>query len=270
MRFRMPAAGLSLLWSCVAAGQSLNVDFGGTVAPSDDHAAAGHSGVWNSVPATFLVPDVLFGLNGQPTDIQLTIFPAGPPSITIPDPGTVGDDELLLDDLITNSDGGFLDLIVDLTGLENGPYRAIGYAWTPNTQFATDAQSLVGITNNNEQLFGLFSVGGPWPGAIAEGVTHRSRSLFVVDGTLTFQFVGPCFGECARSNGIQLVRIEPTADIDEDGFVTLADFATFAACVTGPVAENDDAACAAFDLDEDGHIDLADFGAVQNLFGGPA
>ena len=48
-------------------------------------------------------------------------------------------------------------------------------------------------------------------------------------------------------------------DINGDGLTTLADFAGWAACLTGPGGAIDDANCLQADVDRDGDIDLHDF-----------
>ncbi len=63
-------------------------------------------------------------------------------------------------------------------------------------------------------------------------------------------------------------RIGPPllGDTDGDGVVTLAEFASFDACMTGPGGEQDEG-CDPLDFDLDNDIDLADFRALQVLFG---
>ncbi|HEY3246359.1 MAG TPA: hypothetical protein VGM03_23690 [Phycisphaerae bacterium] len=60
----------------------------------------------------------------------------------------------------------------------------------------------------------------------------------------------------------------PFADCNGDGSVTLADYATFAGCVSGPgIASGAGCGCARSDVDND--TDLVDAAAFQNVFTGP-
>ncbi len=57
-------------------------------------------------------------------------------------------------------------------------------------------------------------------------------------------------------------------DCDGDGDVDLANFAAFAACATGPVAELPEPSCDCFDVNSDDAVDLLDFADIQIAFTG--
>jgi len=57
-------------------------------------------------------------------------------------------------------------------------------------------------------------------------------------------------------------------DCNEDGYVSLFDYAAFVMCLTGPDAPPA-TECACFDVNQDSAIDMADFAASQTVFSGP-
>jgi hypothetical protein len=61
--------------------------------------------------------------------------------------------------------------------------------------------------------------------------------------------------------------VELTADLDADGDVDLADFATFQVCFGG-FGARPRAGCGAADLDGDDDVDLSDFAAFSMEYGG--
>ena len=60
--------------------------------------------------------------------------------------------------------------------------------------------------------------------------------------------------------------LDVTGDLDDDGDVDIADFASFADCMNGPDVAYPQG-CDASDLDIDSDVDLADFAELQTLFG---
>ncbi|MBN1491223.1 MAG: hypothetical protein JXA69_15025 [Phycisphaerae bacterium] len=61
----------------------------------------------------------------------------------------------------------------------------------------------------------------------------------------------------------------PSADLDDDGDVDLADFHTFAFCFNGPNRSMPTPSCVIADFDDDGDVDLSDFSVFQQCFNGP-
>jgi len=70
-------------------------------------------------------------------------------------------------------------------------------------------------------------------------------------------------------NPAMLIEIGPAApgDCDVNGAVDLADFESFPTCLTGPGGVLD-GGCGCLDLDDDGHVTIADFAAFQVEFTG--
>jgi len=73
-------------------------------------------------------------------------------------------------------------------------------------------------------------------------------------------------------NGFQLTGgfwfpIGPT-DCDENGDVSLVDYAALEACFSGPSGVVEEG-CQCFDVDRNGTVDLADFAQAQAAFSGP-
>lgn len=66
---------------------------------------------------------------------------------------------------------------------------------------------------------------------------------------------------------LYLQTVTKPGDLDEDGDVDLADFATWNSCLTGPGVVPDPG-CEAADLDGDNDVDAADFAAFQEAFTG--
>ncbi len=231
---------------CGAAhGQSVNIDFENTAgAPSSDYAAAGLAGVWNALTPTAGVPDGVVNVLGNPVAATVTLNIAQP--FAFDDAGTAGNDERLLDDGV-----GFMgDVLftVAFDGLMPGTYELFTYGWTPGLP---GDSTLVLI--DEELLDGLIA-GGPWPGKLAEGVTHVVHDVDVIDGTLTVGIVGGYWGASGFLNGMQLVRHTP-ADLDHDGVVTITDFlALLAAWGICPAGQS----CPA-DLDGTGSVGIGDF-----------
>jgi hypothetical protein len=61
----------------------------------------------------------------------------------------------------------------------------------------------------------------------------------------------------------------PAGDAGEDGLVSLADYAEFRACATGPDGGVAPDGCQVFDVDHSSTIDLADFARIQQAYTGP-
>ncbi len=70
------------------------------------------------------------------------------------------------------------------------------------------------------------------------------------------------------SGGLRLMRRIRTGDSEFDGDVDLADYATFADCMTGPGQVDRLCDCRFLDIDHDGDVDLGDFALFQNAFMG--
>ncbi|HUU84687.1 MAG TPA: hypothetical protein VM243_14400 [Phycisphaerae bacterium] len=235
-------------------GQSVNIDYGdGFGTPDETYAAAGLSGVWNTLLGPPDVPEALVGLDGEPIgatvtqDCSLGVF-------FIDDPETVGADQALMDDFLL----GRGDIVVTLLfeGLENGPYEVITYAWGPASP---EQYSAVWLDDDWEE--GQV-VGGPWPGGFEQGVTHAVHAAEVTDGTLRIQFVGAFWWSDCCVNGVQLAYLAPPpGDLNGDGCVDQADLGILLAdwgCTGGDCPG---------DCDGDGDTDQGDLGILLAHWG---
>ncbi len=63
-----------------------------------------------------------------------------------------------------------------------------------------------------------------------------------------------------------LVYAWPNGDADGNGVLTLADFALFPECVSGPAGGYPQPDCEIFDFALDGDVDLGDFAEFQSRF----
>lgn len=202
MNAQSKAAVLAAMIATTANAQSLNIDVGDAAGvPSASYAAAGLPGVWN------LATIDLVGLDGEPIaatlNYELDFFEF------IDDPGTTGDDELLLDDYIDH----IYDVCVTafhFDGLANGTYDVITYAWRPS---CPDEKTEVSIGYLCPQCFSQQTIGGTWPGELQEGVTHARHTAKVTDGTLDICVYAP-WGSSGSVNGLQLVEL---TDCNENG-----------------------------------------------------
>ena len=190
---------VSLMPSAVA--QSVNIDYGdGAGTPAADYAGAGSPGVWNALAGLTGTPEALVGLDGTPISATVTLTSgAGGPANTFDDLGTSGNDEQLLDDYTsggTDATGSIL-----FSGLDNGSYDVIVYAWTPGSPdvFTVVWDDCAAIIS--------FLIGGSWPGSLEDGITHARFVKTVVDGTMQVCTAGGFSWEGAI-NGIQLLALD--------------------------------------------------------------
>ncbi|MCI0366086.1 MAG: hypothetical protein L0219_19680 [Phycisphaerales bacterium] len=214
------AALASLAIASTALGQSINIAFGDAApgsAPQADYAAAGQAGVWNVVSDNSMPAQELVGLDGNATGATLaiaTFFPIE--SFTVDDEQTSGGDEQLFDDFLPGA--GDIAYSVSFSGLENGFYDVISYAWTP-----TAPENFSGVFIGEDYENGQ-TVGGTWPGELTLGVTHAMHTVQVVDGTFSITLVGAYLWTSGALNGVQLIKAEPaTADLNGDQTVNVGD-----------------------------------------------
>jgi hypothetical protein len=233
------------LFAASVGAQSVNLDYGAQAgAPAADYAAAGLAGEWNTLALGPGPAAPLVDLLGQPT--QVTVAYDFSETFGIDDPATSGDDARLFDDGIGFV--GDVQLHVDFAGLTNGTYELITYGWTPGMPGDT---TLVMIGQDFETMA---ISGGPWPGGLAEGVTHVVHEVTVSDGTLSVGIVGGVWGASGFANGFQLMRLTP-ADLDRDGIVGVVDMLAMLA-EWGPCPNKGE--CVA-DLDGDLAVGVLDF-----------
>jgi len=211
---------LTLATALLAAGasaQSFNLDLGGVVAPSDGYAAAALAGTWNVAHTFGELPATLVDVDGEPIpSVQITSNVPGLSAAGFDDPGTSGDDAVLLDDFVTIALSGADSLEIDVEGLENGTYRLVVYSWFPGTVGPTDALGFVLAHNGHPPgLLGYTTIGDAWTGEPEVGVTHAAFDLEVDRNALHVSVIGSFAGSSAAINGLQLIRDHPFVDLGQ-------------------------------------------------------
>ena len=200
MRITTRRTGLQVLTLlgavCPAHAQSFNVDLGDLAPGVPDAtygAAAEQPGEWNGVPV--LLPTMnLLDLDAAQTNVVFTNDTNF--GLAWDHPGTVDDDEALLDDL---GDPGGLGGTYRFDGLLPGAYQVWTYAWAPDSAAGL---SNVTVTGAEE---GTTVVGGAWPGGLQEGVTHAIHHLYVTDGSIRIDIEPNINSNFASVNGFQVV-----------------------------------------------------------------
>ena len=186
MKNLIAAITASALFCAPAVAQNFNVDLNATFGtPSNTYgAAASQAGTWNTLTTTG--PSALLDTSGGATGVTATanqffLF-------SFNNAGTAGDDEMLMDD---GADGA---RTWTFSGLANGSYDIYTYAWAPD--------SATFLTNVSVNGSASQTVGGPWPGSHALGVTYALHTTNVTTGqvlvTLTVQ------SGFATTNGFQI------------------------------------------------------------------
>ncbi len=240
----------------VACAQSINIDFGeGGFAPASTYAGAGRAGVWNEIG---VMPTSqrfnLVGLTGQP--VSATVYNIGGSALLASNnPATGGDDERLMDDMFLSFNNP-VDLCLFFENLWPGEYEVICYAMTP------DDAGLLSRVRVDFASPGPVMIGGAWPGAHAQGVTHSRHVVNVTDGRLNPH--SGLFGGVIQSglNGVQLLYLGPCAgDANGDHVVNFADLNT----VLSNFGQS--GASLAGDVNHDGVVNFADVNLVLSAFG---
>ncbi|MEO6710417.1 MAG: hypothetical protein ABI054_09865 [Planctomycetota bacterium] len=192
MQFKTSLSALALvtILTSAASAQGFNIDIGSfNAAPSSGYGgAAGQAGTWNllATNASTLLTDI----GGNPTAVTVTGTSPGNFAFGFNNLGTTGDDELLMDDA---HDG---NITLDFAGLSNGDYDVYTYAWAPDsaTYFSN-----VSVTGSPDPIQ---AVGGTWPGALAQGITHAKHRITVTAGTI--QVICTLSSGFTTVNGVQL------------------------------------------------------------------
>jgi hypothetical protein len=199
----LPLAGACLALGGVASAQELNIDVSNLVGtPTSGYGAgAAQPGFWNSVDGgaigtVFTLLDLGTGTTAASVSYQVYGNSSG--NFTGDDPGTTGDDQALLDDFQDVGSGTSL-AIWSFDGLSAGDYLVYTYAWAADDPTNSTSRVRVVGSSDPEQ-----SLGGPWTGSHALGVTFARHAVTVgVSGQLVIE-VQPSAGY-ASVNGIQLV-----------------------------------------------------------------
>lgn len=184
---------LVLALSKPTTAQGVNVDIGvASPGPSASFgAAAGQPGVWNAVSGAASGPVALVNLAGSASAVTLTRTSGSASDVAVDNPGTSGNDELLMDDItypLTTSTW-------TIGGLAAGTYGVTTYAWAPdNALYVTGV-----VVNGNAPT----NVGGAWPGSFVLGTTHAFDNVTIpAAGTITITL--SAFASFASFNGFQI------------------------------------------------------------------
>lgn len=202
---RVIARGAWLLAGALAlpaSGQSFNIDFGDkTSLPAPTYAAMGLAGVWNSADFEVLAPSMLTPISGPFTGVWIVSYHGTRTSAVIPDSGTTGNDEALLDDGVF----GTGDVIVPLTieHLAPGRYKVVAYALRGN---APNQKTLIQVSNTLQGRYAGATLGGAWTGTFIEDVTYAQFGINVPDGQIDLAVAGGFFGQGGYCNGVQIIK----------------------------------------------------------------
>ena len=203
--FEMSATfGLPGTWLLRAEGRGtrygINTDIGTwNTAPSSSYsAAAGQAGVWNHFTGTSPTP--MLSLTGAATGVTLSSSGTSNFQFGYNNPGTFGDDELLLD---AGHDGA---ATYTFSGVAGGVYDVYTYAWAPDSAALLTSVSVTGSPDPTQ------NVGGAWTGSHAQGVTYAKHRVTVVGGE-SIVIVCTTFNGPATENGFQIVPVGINTDI---------------------------------------------------------
>jgi len=178
-RRSLPVLALALAGTATAQ-QSLNVDVGlNTVfpVPGPTYAgAAAQAGTWNGVSAASTWPVSLVGIDGNPSGVTLSAT-GGQGDFAHDNASTTGDDDSLMDDAVDVGSSGSTTTWT-FSGLANGQYQVITYAWAPDDATYRTEITVTGATT------GMQSIGGAWPGSHTLGTTYALHTVDVTSGTL--------------------------------------------------------------------------------------
>jgi len=252
------ALGVVIAAALPAAGQSFNIEWGsaGTVPPSS-YAGVGLPGVWNnfeSMAAGVSLP--LVGLDGAPTIV--TIRNIGFDVVEVGDlAGAAGGDADLLDDCFTSFNDP-VDGCLFIDNVEPGEYLVIMYGIAP------DDDTLLSRLRIDQNPDPEEHVGGAWPGAHAEGVTHMAQYVTVgPDRNLDVHSGLPGGNIRSVLNGMQIVNLADLCAADLAEPFGQLDFSDVVAFLTAFGAQAPEADLAA----PFGQWDFSDVVAFLTSFG---
>lgn len=252
-----------LIFTSTAVGQSFNVAVGPAIMqPSPAYRAAGVPGYWNAIPAYHgTTTHDIRQLNGTVTTVDVWQY-GGTELRSTDDPGTSGDDELLMDHCqVTYTTN--LETCLFFYNLQLGEYEVLNYGMMP-----AEPTVLSYTSCDEEPGQPHHTVGGAWPGQHVEEVTysrHRATvtaanpSLRLHSGIVPGQ--NPAMG--AAFNGVQIRKLPPKSpgDMDCNGRVNGADLQEFVDALLTPSAYySSQPACRIdnADLNDDGQMTTAD------------
>ena len=215
-------AALLATFPGAAFGQSINIDFGAlSGGPDGGYAAAGSAGYWNLISPSegqtigAPVESCLMDVDGQACAATVLV-PEIDPGLT-DDQATSGNEQTLVDDYLPGLLG--FDIPIQFRNLSAGRYEVMTYAWKPaqpDWESSVTVGDLPAATGT--------SLGGAWPGALAEGVTHAIHTVNVLDGALVVRVSSADTGTAPVINGVQIRRLDQMiGDTNGDGQVNVDD-----------------------------------------------
>jgi hypothetical protein len=187
-----------------ASAQSFNIDMGpqppfSPLPTPAFGAAAMQPGTWNDISPAITVPAPLVGLNGVLSGVTIMRQGGGGPAF-FDNPGTVGEDQSLMDDYQDIGPAGTTTTWT-FSGLATGDYTLFTYAWSP--VIPTGQVIVSGGTITPPQ-----PCGGPWPGMQVQGTTYTVHH-FSISGGSAIAITITTLGGSGGLGGLQLVQAPP-------------------------------------------------------------
>jgi len=174
------------------------VDIGDPLDPVPSNAygaAAAQPGEWNAISSGTSAP--MIDLAGMLTRVTLTMGPNSA-DFGFDNLATTGDDEALMDDAADIYPG---PETYTITGLGDGDYEILTYAWAPDSDLDHLDVEVVGSPDP------IQNVGGAWLGSHAQGVTYARHRITVSGGSaVTLNLIEFNF-ELMTVNGLQIVKV---------------------------------------------------------------
>jgi hypothetical protein len=187
-----------------ARAQSFNIDCGiqpaySPVPDATYGAAAGQTGIWNSVLIAFPPPQ-LVDLAGNPT--SATIWWGGSGAYQNNSALMAGPHAALMDDWVEFDVQSPISPIV-VSGLQNGAYDVFTYSMELGLLLG-DTTSIIGAQ---------FVTGFPWGGDLEQGISYARHRIDVTNGSFTLSVDAPfaAVGLIAW-NGMQIVKLDGAHD----------------------------------------------------------
>ena len=127
--------------------------------------------------------------------------------------------------------------------------------------------AVIGAKTGEAQVAGTPTYDLTWHTIDGGGVMRSTGGDFELSGTIGQHDAGRMAGGGFELTGGFWFEVLPS-DCNEDGVVGLLDYDTFETCITGPGGGPLPAGCNCYDFDQDGVITLSDFATVQEMFNG--
>ena len=209
-RSLLPLSLVATILTTAAHAQDFNLDVGfatGNPPPTAAYGgAAARPGVWSIAPIVAGAPVALTDITGAATGVTSTMS-GGSQFESITNLSGATTDEIRLMSDVMDPDTG--PQTWTFSNLANGTYDLYTYAMAPdNATFRTNV-SVAGSSDPAQD------VGGAWPNAYVQGVTHARHRVTVTGGSPVVITVWkaaspPAAQNYASVNGFQIVRVPPS------------------------------------------------------------